>query len=73
MVFSAALEFIELSGVSLILMFLGISIFELIAELGWFSIIIVVLTLITVCLAYFIFNSGEKMAIKVLLKAQKGA
>ncbi len=54
-------------------MFLGISIFELIAELGWFSIIIVVLTLITVCLAYFIFKSGEKMAIKVLLKAQKGA
>ncbi|MBE3950773.1 hypothetical protein HJ144_02960 [Vibrio parahaemolyticus] len=58
---------------SLILMFLGISIFELIAELGWFSIIIAVLTLITVCLAYFIFKSGEKMAIKVLLKEQKGA
>ncbi len=73
MVFSAALEFIELSGVFSHLMFLGISIFELIAELGWFSIIIVVLTLITVCLAYFIFKSGEKMAIKVLLKAQKGA
>ncbi|HHF3132584.1 TPA: hypothetical protein ACPJ1T_003113 [Vibrio diabolicus] len=58
---------------SLILMFLGISIFEVIAELGWFSIIIVVLTLITVCLGYFIFKSGEKMAIKVLLKAQKSA
>ncbi|MEK1998383.1 ABZJ_00895 family protein, partial [Vibrio parahaemolyticus] len=58
---------------SLILMFLGISIFELIAELGWFSIIIVVLTLITVCLGYFIFKSGEKMAIKVSLKAQKSA
>lgn len=43
------------------------------AELGWFSIIIVVLTLITVCLGYFIFKSGEKMAIKVLLKAQKSA
>ncbi|TOO39756.1 hypothetical protein, partial [Vibrio parahaemolyticus] len=58
---------------SLILMFLDISIFELIAELGWFSIIIVVLTLITVCLGYFIFKSAEKMAIKVLLKAQKSA
>ncbi|HCG8598534.1 TPA: ABZJ_00895 family protein [Vibrio parahaemolyticus] len=56
---------------SLILMFLDISIFKLIAELGWFSIIIVVLTLITVCLGYFIFKSGEKMAIKVLLEAQK--
>lgn len=73
MVFSAALEFIELSGVFSHLNVLGISIFELIAELGWFSIIIVVLTLITVCLGYFIFKSGEKMAIKVLLKAQKSA
>ncbi|HHF2858235.1 TPA: ABZJ_00895 family protein [Vibrio diabolicus] len=58
---------------SIILMSLDISPFDLLTELGEISIFIAVVMLITIGIAYLILKSGEKMAIKVLLKAQKSA
>ncbi|EGQ9135204.1 hypothetical protein CAG67_11945 [Vibrio sp. V41_P2S12T139] len=56
---------------SLILMSLDISPFYLLSELGGVSIFIAIIMLITIGIAYLILKSGEKMAIRVLLKAKE--
>ncbi|EPR7481927.1 ABZJ_00895 family protein [Vibrio alginolyticus] len=56
---------------SLILMSLDISPFYLLSELGGVSVFIAIIMLITIGIAYLILKSGEKMAIRVLLKAKE--
>ncbi|MCF8781117.1 ABZJ_00895 family protein [Vibrio sp. IRLE0018] len=51
----------------------GISLYELAVELGWINLVVVVVILISMLLAYFVFKSGEKMAIKALEKTKRTA
>lgn len=62
----------SLIAFSFILVAMDISPIELIAEFGWISIVMAIVLLITICIAYFVLKSGEKMAIKMLLKANQG-
>ncbi|MGL6260081.1 ABZJ_00895 family protein [Vibrio sp. WXL210] len=57
---------------SLILIAMDISPIELVTEFGWITLVMAIVLLVTICIAYLVLKSGEKMAIKMLLKAKQG-
>ena len=61
---------ISIAQMIILLIVDGISLYEFVDELGWFSLLIVATAIPMLVIAYFIFKSGEKMGIKSVLKNQ---
>lgn len=57
----------------ILILFLDISITDLLLELGWFNLAIIVLLALSLVLSYFVFKSGEKIGIKSFIKRQENA